>query len=87
MTCLTFSSNTFELCNVGVISHVSGYKKHTDCTEDTGELRDRMATVLVYLDDVETGGETDFPGKSNKFISFQFSIMILARLNNGILAS
>ncbi|XP_067936542.1 uncharacterized protein [Watersipora subatra] len=37
-----------------------GYKKHTDCTEGTGELRDRMATILVYLDDVEVGGETEF---------------------------
>ena len=40
---------------------LSGYKKHTDCTEND-ELRDRMATILVYLDDVETGGETEFPG-------------------------
>ncbi|CAH1789269.1 unnamed protein product [Owenia fusiformis] len=37
-----------------------GYKTHTDCTLNT-EKRDRFATILVYLDDVEEGGETNFP--------------------------
>lgn len=37
-----------------------GYKNHTDCTEDS-EIRDRFATVLVYLKDVKEGGETKFP--------------------------
>ncbi|XP_060067036.1 prolyl 4-hydroxylase subunit alpha-1-like [Ylistrum balloti] len=38
-----------------------GYKTHTDCTENTDDQRDRMATILVYLQDVEEGGETMFP--------------------------
>ncbi|XP_069111252.1 uncharacterized protein [Argopecten irradians] len=38
-----------------------GYKTHTDCTENTNDLRDRMGTILVYLQDVEEGGETMFP--------------------------
>jgi len=37
-----------------------GYKTHTDCTEDD-EIRDRFATILVYLQDVKEGGETKFP--------------------------
>ena len=43
---------------------LSGYRRHTDCTEDDNK-RDRMATVLVYLDDVAEGGETTFPGKED----------------------
>jgi hypothetical protein len=39
-----------------------GYKSHTDCVENSEDKRDRMATVLVYLDTVTEGGETDFPG-------------------------
>ncbi|XP_062577395.1 prolyl 4-hydroxylase subunit alpha-1-like [Saccostrea cucullata] len=38
-----------------------GYKTHTDCVEDNVDERDRMATILVYLQDVEDGGETKFP--------------------------
>lgn len=38
-----------------------GYKNHTDCIVDTDEKRDRFATILVYLKDVEEGGETKFP--------------------------
>ncbi|EDO49036.1 predicted protein [Nematostella vectensis] len=40
-----------------------GYKSHTDCVvyEGEPEKRDRYATILVYLQDVEEGGETDFP--------------------------
>ena len=41
----------------------SGYKTHTDCIEDNEDQRDRVATVLVYLDTVSEGGETSFPGK------------------------
>lgn len=41
----------------------AGYKTHTDCIEDNADDRDRMATILVYLQDVEDGGETKFPGK------------------------
>ncbi|XP_052808216.1 uncharacterized protein LOC128237063 [Mya arenaria] len=37
-----------------------GYKSHTDCTEGLTDQRDRIATILVYLDTVEEGGETDF---------------------------
>lgn len=29
--------------------------------DDEGDKRDRYATVLVYLQDVEKGGETTFP--------------------------
>lgn len=38
-----------------------GYKNHTDCIVDNDEKRDRFATILVYLKDVEEGGETKFP--------------------------
>ncbi|OWF40008.1 uncharacterized protein LOC110464377 [Mizuhopecten yessoensis] len=38
-----------------------GYKTHTDCIENSNDQRDRMATILVYLQDVEDGGETMFP--------------------------
>ncbi|XP_013420882.1 prolyl 4-hydroxylase subunit alpha-1 [Lingula anatina] len=38
-----------------------GYKKHTDCVVGSQEKRDRFATILVYLQDVEKGGETKFP--------------------------
>ena len=41
----------------------TAYKAHTDCVPDGTDLRDRMATVLVYLDDVHDGGETKFPGE------------------------
>ncbi|XP_064647850.1 uncharacterized protein LOC135500354 [Lineus longissimus] len=37
-----------------------GYKTHTDCREGA-DKRDRFATILVYLQDVEEGGETKFP--------------------------
>lgn len=43
---------------------IPGYKSHTDCTENSDDKRDRMATVLVYLDTVSEGGETDFPGET-----------------------
>lgn len=33
----------------------AGYKTHTDCIEDNADDRDRMATILVYLQDVEDG--------------------------------
>ncbi len=39
-----------------------GYKSHTDCLLDSSDLRDRFATILVYLRDVHSGGETEFPG-------------------------
>nr|XP_054766925.1 uncharacterized protein LOC129274093 [Lytechinus pictus] len=38
-----------------------GYKTHTDCTLGNQDKRDRFATILVYLQDVEEGGETKFP--------------------------
>ncbi|PIK44985.1 hypothetical protein BSL78_18169 [Apostichopus japonicus] len=38
-----------------------GYKTHTDCIVGNSDLRDRMGTILVYLDDVPLGGETSFP--------------------------
>ncbi|XP_068670621.1 uncharacterized protein [Montipora foliosa] len=38
-----------------------GYKNHTDCIVNHSDKRDRFATVLVYLKDVEEGGETKFP--------------------------
>ncbi|XP_039265616.2 uncharacterized protein LOC120341207 [Styela clava] len=38
-----------------------GYKGHHDCTVDSPDKRDRFATILVYLQDVEDGGETEFP--------------------------
>lgn len=37
------------------------YKAHTDCVLGGTDQRDRVATVLVYLDDVSDGGETKFP--------------------------
>ena len=40
----------------------AGYKTHTDCTENSSDKRDRVATVLVYLDTNTEGGETEFPG-------------------------
>ncbi|XP_022099919.1 uncharacterized protein LOC110984238 isoform X2 [Acanthaster planci] len=38
-----------------------GYKTHTDCTIGNRDLRDRMGTILVYLQDVLEGGQTEFP--------------------------
>eukprot|EP00057_Strongylocentrotus_purpuratus_P013043 XP_011667517.1 PREDICTED: prolyl 4-hydroxylase subunit alpha-2 [Strongylocentrotus purpuratus] len=40
---------------------MSRYKTHTDCTLGNHDKRDRYATILVYLQDVEEGGETKFP--------------------------
>jgi len=39
------------------------YKEHTDCTVDGVDKRDRMASVMIYLNTVteEGGGETKFP--------------------------
>jgi prolyl 4-hydroxylase len=39
-----------------------GYKSHTDCTVDGTDERDRYATFLVYLNDLNgtEGGETNF---------------------------
>nr|CAB3260540.1 uncharacterized protein LOC100175515 [Phallusia mammillata] len=37
-----------------------GYKLHTDCTIENPDTRDRYATILVYLNDVVKGGETEF---------------------------
>lgn len=41
---------------------VLAYKEHTDCVLGGTDLRDRVASVLVYLNDVKDGGETRFPG-------------------------
>lgn len=38
-----------------------GYKNHTDCVVEYNDKRDRFATILVYLRDVDEGGETKFP--------------------------
>ena len=43
-----------------LVTHLSGYKKHTDCTLNSAELRDRYATALVYLQNVPRGGATIF---------------------------
>ncbi|CAG5117913.1 unnamed protein product [Candidula unifasciata] len=37
------------------------YKEHTDCTLGGVDKRDRVVSVLMYLSDVEDGGETAFP--------------------------
>ena len=50
--------------SLDLLVYSSGYKSHTDCIvhqKGKGEKRDRYATVLVYLQDVEMGGETEFP--------------------------
>lgn len=38
-----------------------GYKTHTDCILNNQDKRDRFGTILVYLQDVEEGGQTEFP--------------------------
>ena len=35
---------------------------HTDCVPHGTDLRDRYATILVYLKNVDEGGETEFVG-------------------------
>ncbi|CAL1538796.1 unnamed protein product [Lymnaea stagnalis] len=37
------------------------YKEHTDCLLDGKDSRDRVVSVLMYLNDVDDGGETRFP--------------------------
>ncbi|RUS69165.1 hypothetical protein EGW08_023073 [Elysia chlorotica] len=37
------------------------YKTHTDCTIGSVDKRDRVISVLMYLNDAEEGGETKFP--------------------------
>lgn len=37
------------------------YKTHTDCTPGSLDKRDRVVSVLMYLNDAEEGGETKFP--------------------------
>ncbi|KAL8561480.1 hypothetical protein ACOMHN_011162 [Nucella lapillus] len=41
--------------------HSDSYKAHTDCLLGGRDPRDRVASVLVYLNDVNDGGETKFP--------------------------
>lgn len=53
---------------------VVGYKTHTDCVEDNADERDRMATVLVYLQNVEDGGETKFPGRRAQHVNCSLNI-------------
>ncbi|XP_029641138.1 uncharacterized protein LOC115215919 [Octopus sinensis] len=38
-----------------------GCYKHTDCQERNEDQRDKVATVLIYLETVTEGGETRFP--------------------------
>ncbi|ESP02232.1 hypothetical protein LOTGIDRAFT_172228 [Lottia gigantea] len=38
------------------------YKTHTDCNVGSIDKRDRMASVLIYLNTVKDGGKTEFPG-------------------------
>ncbi|KAJ7369302.1 hypothetical protein OS493_039905 [Desmophyllum pertusum] len=38
-----------------------GYKNHTDCIVGYRDKRDRLQPILVYLRDVDEGGETKFP--------------------------
>ncbi|XP_015747856.1 PREDICTED: probable prolyl 4-hydroxylase 10 [Acropora digitifera] len=55
-------SSHFQEGNLPLKSIIGiGYKNHTDCLVNHGEKRDRFATILVYLRDVEEGGETKFP--------------------------
>lgn len=55
---------------------LTGYKTHTDCVEDNEDQRDRMATILVYLQDVAEGGETEFPGKIWFILKIAFEIWV-----------
>lgn len=54
----------YLICLCLLCDFFSGYKRHTDCIENQTDKRDRMATILIYLDDVADGGETSFPGSS-----------------------
>ena len=64
----------FKLLFLYICFYFSGYKKHTDCIENSSDRRDRMATVLVYLDTVKKGGETRFPGKYS-LLSLRISVL------------
>lgn len=51
-----------------------GYKTHTDCIEGGTDKRDRMGTILIYLETVAKGGETRFPGRQACSVTRMFDL-------------
>ena len=65
---------------MSLLCYSAGYKTHTDCIVGYHDKRDRYATILVYLQDVQKGGETQFPGKVHdvKIIYYYTSVASIA---------
>lgn len=62
------------LRNVGCLQASEEYRPHFDYFHDTFNTQNggqRIATMLMYLSDVEEGGETVFPNSTEKPVRTQ----------------